>query len=449
MKKTALIIGNSKYENVSQLKNPTNDSFDIKTALEGIGFDVVYDENLSLKKFNKTVKSFSDSAVDSDILFFYYAGHGLQYNGENFLVPVDANIEDSEEISSESINLSTIENRFSNTNSKANIFILDSCRDNPFSKNIKQYAHSRNITPQINRGLANTTISISESLIAFATSPNEVALDNPNGRNGLFTKSLLKHINKENLTIQEILDLTGKDIVDESGDKQRPWIHNSIFKNKAILNFNKESLKTKQEDNSQYLKEIEKLKKELQDKENQSVKIKEKVIYKDRIVEKIVYQDRDIDTPRIKKEDSMSKKISKTIDSLISKDNQKVWQDPDTSLIWQVNVKNKRSKWIWIQEYVDKLNNEKYGGYNDWRVPTIDELKTILIQESFKNKKSYSGKTYIKKQLLESMNMEYQMFWSKSESVRDSAWCVDFVHGYDKEHWVSNEIYIRCVRNGQ
>lgn len=242
MKKRALIIGNGDYEHVDKLKNPTNDAEDMRDALSNIGFEVEYTSNTSLKKFNKQVKTFSDKALNSDILFFYYAGHGLQYNGENFLVPVDANIEESKDISVESINLVTIEERFADTNSKANIFILDSCRDNPFEINIKRYAQSRNIAPRIDRGLANTSISISESLIAFATSPNEVALDNPEGRNGLFTKSLLNHIKKENLTIQEILDLTGKDIVEESKEKQRPWIHNSIFKTKAILNFNEKTL---------------------------------------------------------------------------------------------------------------------------------------------------------------------------------------------------------------
>ncbi len=266
MKKRALVIGNSNYQNVGKLKNPTNDSLDIKNSLEKIGFEVTYGEDIALKEFNKKIKSFTDDALGSDILFFYYAGHGLQYNGENYLVPIDADIEDTHEISSESINLGTVESRFAQSNSKANIFILDSCRDNPFEKSIKSYAQSRNISPQIERGLANTTISISESLIAFATSPNEVALDNPTGRNGLFTKSLLKHIMKENLTIQEVLDLTGSDIVEESDNKQRPWIHNSIFKTKAILNFNKDTL-VSNVDNKVHLREIDKLKKELNTKE--------------------------------------------------------------------------------------------------------------------------------------------------------------------------------------
>ena len=103
--KSALVIGNGNYENVQKLKNPTNDSQDIKNALQNIGFDVVYVEDVSLKEFNKKIKSFSDAAHNSEILFFYYAGHGLQYNGDNFLVPVDANIEESEDISSECIDI--------------------------------------------------------------------------------------------------------------------------------------------------------------------------------------------------------------------------------------------------------------------------------------------------------------------------------------------------------
>ena len=112
MKKRALVIGNSNYQNVGKLKNPTNDSLDIKNSLEQIGFEVSYSEDIALKEFNKKVKAFRDVAISSDILFFYYAGHGLQYNVDNYLVPIDANIEDSEdseEISSESINFSAIE----------------------------------------------------------------------------------------------------------------------------------------------------------------------------------------------------------------------------------------------------------------------------------------------------------------------------------------------------
>ena len=127
--------------------------------------------------------------------------------------------------------------------------------------------------------------------------------------------------------------------------------------------------------------------------------------------------------------------------------NNKVWQDPDTGLIWQVEIEDKEYSWDESFEYAKRLNAENYGGYSDWRVPTKDELRTILTEESFENPKSYIGQTYIKKPLLESMTMEWQWFWSATEYNNDSseAWHVYFNDGYDCYFDKSDEGYVRCV----
>jgi uncharacterized caspase-like protein len=221
MKKSALIIGNGNYENVGKLKNPTNDSKAINNALSSIGFDTVYGENLSLKDFKRTVKSFFQKVDSSQIALFYYAGHGLQYNNNNYLVPIDANIELEHDIADETISFEYIQNIFNDINSKLSLFILDSCRDNPFADKITNFT-GRSIA--FDRGLANTTIQTkSQSIIAFATSPNSIAQDNINENNGIYTKHLLKHITTNNIKVEDIFKRTTKDVLQATNHSQEPW----------------------------------------------------------------------------------------------------------------------------------------------------------------------------------------------------------------------------------
>jgi len=116
-------------------------------------------------------------------------------------------------------------------------------------------------------------------------------------------------------------------------------------------------------------------------------------------------------------------------------------------LIWQVEIEDKKYVWDESFEYANKLNRENYGGYDNWRVPTIEELRTILTKESFENKQSFTGTTYIKKPLLESMT-DYQWFWSSTENTNDSsrrAWFLDFKRGIGNYYYKSGEYYVRCV----
>jgi hypothetical protein len=121
----------------------------------------------------------------------------------------------------------------------------------------------------------------------------------------------------------------------------------------------------------------------------------------------------------------------------------RTWQDPDTNLIWQKEISSKTYKWEEAKEY---CNNLSYDSRSDWRLPTKDELMSILTKKGYKNSNSYNGKTYIKKPLLDSMTMKDQWFWSSSSKDSSEAWVVHFNSGVD--YWLdeSNDGYVRCVR---
>jgi uncharacterized caspase-like protein len=303
MKKSALVIGNGNYENVGKLKNPTNDSKAINNALSSIGFDTVYGENLSLKDFKKTLKSFFQKVDSSQIALFYYAGHGLQYNNNNYLVPIDTNIELEHDIADETISLEYIQNIFNEINSKLSLFILDSCRDNPFADKITSFT-GRSIA--FDRGLANTTIQTkSQSIIAFATSPNSIAQDNINENNGIYTKHLLNHITTNNIKVEDIFKRTTKDVLQATNHSQEPWTNLKTYDD-FYLN----------------------------GEEQKDVIIQEKIIYKDKIiekpievekiVEKVVYKEKEPVTPTLVGNENSVKptKVGNTKELL---DNEYVW----------------------------------------------------------------------------------------------------------------------------
>ena len=227
MKKIALVVGNGNYQNTAKLKNPTNDSQDIKTSLEKIGFQVFYGENLKQTEFKRLVRDFSSNSNGAEISLFYYAGHGLQLSGRNFLVPTDAEILSEDEIPDSTISLDFIQNRMEDSKAKLNIFFIDACRDNPFEKNIEN-ANGRNTN--LARGLSNPNMYFThQSIISFATAPNEIAFDNPKERNGIYTKSLLKYIGQIGVKIDDVLKSTIRDVIIETDNTQIPWIHQKLY----------------------------------------------------------------------------------------------------------------------------------------------------------------------------------------------------------------------------
>lgn len=204
----ALIIGNSNYTD-RPLKNPTNDAVLIKNTLESIGFEVSMTTNADRAQFNRQVSDFSRNVRGDDEIVFYYGGHGVQINGENYLLPVDEMFEDNYDIESKAIKLTWVTDKLSSA--RVTMVFLDACRDNP-------YVFYRGGT----RGLAAVSGSINQNFIMFSTSPGAVASDGK-GNYSDFCYSLSNNLQIPGLSADEIGTRVTNDVIRATDSMQRPW----------------------------------------------------------------------------------------------------------------------------------------------------------------------------------------------------------------------------------
>lgn len=214
--RVALVVGNSNYQN-SPLKNPVNDAKDMAAKLRMLSFKVLYLEDATHRQFEKTIREFNSQLEGSDIRVFYYAGHGMQINGSNYLIPTDANVKTQYDVKYESVDASWILEGMAAAGAGANIVILDACRNNPFASSFRSG----------NKGLARMNTP-SGSVIVYATAPGDVAEDGE-GRNGIFTKHLLTSIDKPGLTLEQVFKEAGKKVIGETRGRQKPWISLSLY----------------------------------------------------------------------------------------------------------------------------------------------------------------------------------------------------------------------------
>jgi hypothetical protein len=214
-KRTALIIGNSNYKD-TPLRNPVNDANDFSIALQRCGFDVKKTINANRRQMRESIRIFGNSIRKSGVGLFYYAGHGIQLDGENYLVPIDAAVESEDEIKDECLMVSSVLRKMETARNKLNIIILDACRNNPFASKYRSAT----------RGLA-IMDAPTGSLLAYSTAPGSVASDGPN-RNGLYTYSLLKHLNTPGLRLIDLFINVRNDVVTVSNGKQVPWESQSL-----------------------------------------------------------------------------------------------------------------------------------------------------------------------------------------------------------------------------
>jgi len=217
--RTALVIGNKDYK-TSPLKNTVNDARDISSSLETLGFEVIKLENQDLRQMETAIREFGRKINNKKgVGLFYYSGHGLQSDGINYLVPVDAVIEKKEDIKYEAVNAGQVLAEMEAAENPVNIIILDACRDNPF----------RSFSKDLKRGLAEMDAP-SGAIISYATAPGSVAKDGDR-RNGTYTEALLKYMKEPGLSINDIFMKTRKEVIEKTDRKQQPWESSSLIEN--------------------------------------------------------------------------------------------------------------------------------------------------------------------------------------------------------------------------
>ncbi|MCB1450109.1 MAG: caspase family protein [Nitratireductor sp.] len=214
----ALVVGNSAYVNAPQLTNPANDSALMARTLESAGFTVTLVGDADYRSLKKALLDFGRQLRGEDIEagLFYYAGHGLQVKGENYLVPVNAAITSEDEVALEAININDFLQVMNSSDAKVNIVILDACRDNPF----------KGASRSMSRGLAPVDAP-KGTYIAYATAPGDVALDGTDG-NSPYTKALAQAMSEPGLPIERVFKKARVSVLAETGEKQVPWEVSSI-----------------------------------------------------------------------------------------------------------------------------------------------------------------------------------------------------------------------------
>ena len=222
-KRVALVIGNAAYQNVPRLPNPVNDGNTIATTLKDAGFDVVDNRHdLAAADTRRALRDFADRARDADIAVVYYAGHGIEVEGGNYLIPVDAKLERDTDVYDEALSLDRVLLAVEPAK-KLRLVILDACRDNPFTKTMKRTVASR----AIGQGLAKIEPNSPNLLIAYSAKAGSTAADG-DGRNSPFTTALSRHLTTPGLDVRRAFGYVRDDVLKTTNNRQEPFVYGSL-----------------------------------------------------------------------------------------------------------------------------------------------------------------------------------------------------------------------------
>jgi uncharacterized caspase-like protein len=223
LKRVALVLGNSAYQNAARLPNPANDATAVAATLKNAGFDSV-DSRLDLKvaDMRRALRDFADQARDADVAVIYYAGHGIEIGGTNYLIPTDATLERDTDVYDEAFSLDRVLLAIEPAR-QLRLVIVDACRDNPFADTMKRTTGTRSVS----RGLARIEPTTSNTLVAYAAKAGLVALDG-NSQNSPYTASLIRHIATPGLDLRRAFGFIRDEVLKATGNRQEPYVYGSL-----------------------------------------------------------------------------------------------------------------------------------------------------------------------------------------------------------------------------
>jgi len=365
-KKIALVIGNGNYIKFQPLKNALNDARDVKNALEKIGFKVIFGENLTRKQIKRKIRVFENMLNKNSVALFYYAGHGIEVENKNYLVPLKSDIIDKIDVPDEAVSLNRIIRGMKKARLK--IVVIDACRNDPFSRGIETHF---------------APLNADGTIIAFGTSSGDTASENPNDKNGLFTKYFLKTLQIPNLNQVEFFRTIRKEVYLHSNKRQKPALYDETI---GDFYFN--------------IKKVHKTK---------------------------------------------SKYTNNNFHTVVNPVTLVMWQN-EVYINEEVDKKTNYGKignWDYANEYCKNL---KYKGYTNWRLPSIKELKSLASDKYYVLNSGfyiYMKRVFIPS--VQNLKV-ITSFWT-NENDKTGAWVFDYSSKNKEYFSKNTYHYIRCIRN--
>lgn len=235
----ALVIGNARYLHVTPLRNPAHDAERVAASLKDVGFKVTLLRDATLQQMADSAETFGHAIGRGDIVFLYFAGHGVQYAAENYLIPVDADVSMPAQLRQQAYPLGRLLAALPADGRAASIVVLDACRNNPFAERSPAYARALSpsstaaVAPSVPAGLSQIEQLPGNTLVAFATAPGKVALDG-SGRNSPYAEALAEVIQSEGLEVTAVFQEATLRVKRNTGFRQEPWVNWSL-NDKVVL----------------------------------------------------------------------------------------------------------------------------------------------------------------------------------------------------------------------